>query len=201
LIGLGASYGDPGLVTIMSDYGYMRTYDALVPWLLFPDPIDEAQTTDRNQMIAALSGSTDLIVGLRVAAWEFEHTLNGWRATPQGPTDHLGALVLVPDENAITDIRARKMDIFNALVARLTIPPTFLALTNPGMPPAPLPLAPIPLARAQLWYLNWEAHIFYPVVNPVVATPAMPKGNPWVSLTYGGVWTVPAAPPPPNLPP
>jgi predicted acylesterase/phospholipase RssA len=203
LIGLGASYGDPGLVTIMSDYGYMRTYDALVPWLLFPDPIDEDQTTNRNQMIADLSGSTDLIIGLRVAAWEAEHTLNGWMATPLGPTNQIGGgpLVLVPDDSAITDIRARKTDIHDALANRLTIPNAFLALTDPAMPPAPLSLEPIPRPRAMLWYLSWEAHSFDPVVTPVVATPATPNGTPWVSLTYGGFWTVPAASPPPNLPP
>jgi predicted acylesterase/phospholipase RssA len=203
LIGLGASYGDPGLVTIMSDYGYMRTYDALVPWLLFPDPIDETQTTGRNQMIADLSASTDRIVGLRVAAWELEHTLNGWMATPIGPTDRIGGgpLVRVPDESAITDIRARKTDIHDALLARLAIPARYLALTNPANPPAPLPLEPIPRARAMLWYLTWEKHSFDQVVDPVVVTPAMPHGDPWVSLMYGDLWTVPAATPPPNLPP
>lgn len=200
LVGLGASFCELGLVNIMADYGYMRAYDAIVPWLLFPDPNDDTQGANRASMTALLSSSTDKIIGLRVAAWELEHALNGEVATPLGPTNRIGGgpLVAVPDSNAITDIRARKLDIRSALVTRLGIPAPFIAMAGTA-PGAALPLYPIPRPRAEMWFLGWESHSFDFVVSPTTPTPAMPLGDPWVSLTFGGVWTVAAATTPASL--
>jgi hypothetical protein len=198
LVGLGATLCELGLVNIMADYGYMRAYDALVPWILFPDPNDDTQSANRASMIAQLSASTDKIVGLRVAAWELEHALNGMIATPRGPTNQIGGgpLIALPESSAIEDIRARKLDIRSALVTRLAIPGPFVALARPGQV---LPLQPIPRPGAEMWYLGWESHSFDFVVAPTTPDPAMPLGDPWVSLTYGAVWTVTAATAPATL--
>jgi hypothetical protein len=199
LVGLGASFCEIGLVNIMADYGYLRAYDALVPWILFPDPDDDTQSANRAAMIEKLSRSTDQIVGLRVAAWELEHALNGMIATPLGPTNRIGQLMAVPQSSAIAPIRARKLDIRSALVSRLAIPGSFVTLARPGQP-ATLPVLPIPRPRAEMWYLGWESHSFDFAVSPTPPDPAMPLGDPWVSLTYGGVWTVAAASAPAGLP-
>ncbi|MEU5261149.1 patatin-like phospholipase family protein [Amycolatopsis sp. NPDC021455] len=202
LLGLGAAHSELGLVDIMADYGYLRAYDALVPWLFFPDPDDTDHRARRRTMTAELTASTDKIIGLRVAAWELEHVLNGLRATPFGPTSRIGGgpLVAVPDAGAITEIRNRKSDIHNALVARLAIPVRWFANARPGLNQAALGVLPMPRPRAEAWYLAWESHSYQPVVAPVVTTPATPDGDPWVSLTYGSVWTVPPGTPPPSLP-
>jgi hypothetical protein len=202
IVGLGATFCELGLVNIMADYGYMRTYDALVPWILFPDPNDDDQRASRVLMTGQLTASTDRIVGLRTAAWELEHALNGMVSTPRGPTNHIGGgpLVALPQSGAVADIRAKKLEIRSALVARLAIPGPFVALAS-GQGVA-LSVEPIPKPRAEMWYLGWEAHSFDFAVSPTTTVPLMPLGDPWVGLTWGGsgAWTVAAATPPASLP-
>ena len=197
IVGLGASYGQVGLVNIMADYGYMRAFDVIIPPILFPDPSDEA---NRDRMVSELSASTDNIIGLRVASWELEHQLNGWSATPLGPTPRIGGgpLVDYPDNNAIDPIRGLKTQIHDLLVERLAIPNNYIPLAHPGQI-QPLGILPVPKPRAEQWYLGWEAYNFLQLVSPTTVMPSQPTGNPWVSLSYSDVWTVPAAAPPPTL--
>ncbi len=186
---LGATHSELGLVGIMADYGYLRAYDALVPWLLFPDSDDAGHRARRRTMTAELTASTDKIVGLRVAAWELEHVLNGLRATPFGPTSHIGGgpLVAVPDAGAISEIRNRKSDIHDALVARLDIPVRWLANARPGQNQTSLGVLPVPRPRAEAWYLAWESHSHQRVVAPDPGHAGRrPVGQPHVRLGVDG---------------
>jgi hypothetical protein len=191
IVGLGATLGQAGLVDIMSDYGYMRAYDALVPWLLFPRP---AQRADRDEMRSTLMTSGDHIVGLRVKAWGLEHDFNGMRPTPFGSTNRIGAgpLVADPDPSALDAIRTTKLDIRAAVVDRLGILARYEGRA-PQVPAGTITAPPVPRPRAESWVQMWEKHDFFLVVAPVPPTPAEPDGDPWVSLGYGGLWTEPAA--------
>jgi hypothetical protein len=189
LVGLGASVGQSGLTYIMIDYGYMRAYDALVPWLLFPR---DAQRADRDEMLAELARSSDRIIGLRVASWELEHQLHGMRATPFGPTNKIGGgpLVANPEQSAIAAIRSTRVETRRELGDRLAIPGRYEA--RAGVPPGSIAAPPVPKPRADCWVQHWEKHDFEPRVWPVPALPADPNGDPWVSLGYAGLWTEPA---------
>jgi predicted acylesterase/phospholipase RssA len=186
LVGIGASIGQSGLTNVMIDYGYMRAYDSIVPWLLFPG---DNQKADRDELFDNLTRSTDKIIGLRVKAWQLEHLLNGWRATPFGPQTRLGTgpLVMVPQQSAIPEIRTTKSEIRTALVDRLAIPGPFE--TRAAVPAGTITTLPLPKPRADTWVQDWEKHDFAALVAPSTVTPAKPDGDPWVSLTYGGLWT------------
>ena len=191
LVGLGASVGDAGLTNIMSDYGYMRAYDSLVPWLVFPR---DGQRADRDQFLGELVRSTDKIVGLRVKTWEVEHRLNGWRATPFGPRARIGRgpLVGLPEQSAIPVIRATKSEIRQAIVDRLAIIGRYEPRAVPAVPAGTIASPAVPRPRAESWVQGWETHTFVRLVAPTTVTPALPDGDPWVSLTYAGLWTEPA---------
>ena len=189
VLGLGASDQQTGLVNIMADYGYMRCFDTIAPQILFPDPTDPVQASNRIQLGASLAASTDAIIGLRIAAWEREHDLNGMRASPRGATQLIlgGPLIAYPDASAIDVVRQFKTQIHDALIARLAlVPPSY------AVPPVPKP-------TAQQWYLNFEAYTFQQVVSPTTVMANEPNGDPWVSLRYGSAWTVPAATPPAKI--
>jgi predicted acylesterase/phospholipase RssA len=192
LVGIGASVGQSGLTNMMSDYGYMRAYDALVPWLLFPAANQKA---DRDEMFADLTRSSDKVIALRVKAWQLEHLLNGWRATPFGPQTRIGSgpLVSIPQQSAIPEIRTAKSDIRAALVDRLAVPGRFEPRAAPRVPLGTITTTPIPKPRAETWVQDWEKHDFVELVAPSTVTPAKPDGDPWVSLTYAGLWTEPSA--------
>jgi hypothetical protein len=197
LVGLGASVTQSGLANIMVDYGYMRAYDSLVPWMLFPS---DSQHADRDEMFSDLVQSSDTIIALRVKAWDLEHRLNALRATPFGPSDRLGGpLVAVPEQSAIADIRMAKTDIRAAVVDRLAIPARFEARVAPTIPPGTITTLPVPRPRAETWVQDWEKHNFYDLVAPAVVTPSKPNGDPWVSLSYSDVWTEPAGTRPPMI--
>jgi NTE family protein len=191
LVGLGASVGQSSLASIMADYGYMRTYDSVAPWLLFPR---DGQQADRDQMVTELSRSTDKIVGLRVKAWQLEHQLNGWRATPFGPTARIGRgpLVGMPEQSAIADIRTVKSQIRAAIVDRLAITGRYEARAAPSVPLGTITAPAVPRPRAEDWVQSWEKQNFFRIVKPVTVTPAQPDGDPWVSLTFTDHWTEPA---------
>jgi predicted acylesterase/phospholipase RssA len=190
VVGLGASIGQLGLVNVMSDYGYMRTFDSLVPWLLFPQ---DDQRSDHEQMRAELSRSSDKIVALRLQAWEWEHNLNGYRSTPLGAMSLTATgLVRLPEQSAIDDIRTTKRSIRSAILDRLAITGRFELRAAPRVPAGTITFPAVPRPRAETWVQGWEKHDFEQVVAPVTANPAMPDGDPWVALTYAGQWTEPA---------
>jgi predicted acylesterase/phospholipase RssA len=191
IVGLGASMGQLGLVNIMSDYGYMRAFDTIAPWLLFPAA---GQRADRELMFDELSRSSDVIVALRLTAWEWEHNLNGYRSTPLGAITRVGTgpLVGLPEQSAIDEIRSTKRLIRTAVVDRLAVTGRFESRAAPRVPPGTIAMPAVPQPRAEQWVQGWEKHDFHQVVAPTTVDPTMPNGDPWVSLTFSAHWTEPA---------
>jgi hypothetical protein len=141
---------DPGLVTIATDYGYMRAFDVWASSRLLDDP------NQRKQLQDSLRNTSDGISALRISCWQIENAMEGMQFPPiSAKVRGEETLVPVRDGTGVPQLRTNKTAIHALLVQRLTLVRT--AFQQGGRKQWPQSAIP---PGWEKWFEDFERHPF-----------------------------------------